>query len=136
MTVPCSSNALFGLFAVRTVRTKRAVWSVRCSNRSDRMRCSVLFAVRMVQAVRLVRCSGCSSNFEIFAVRTDRSEQPEQSNSEHLLFGRPWFLYRLPLCDKLGFLICAFGFFSLVCFGIRGLSGRAGTELVLDSISI
>ena len=43
---------------------------------------------------------------------------------------------KLPLCDKLGFLSCAFGFFSLVCFGIRGFSGRAGTELVFDSISI
>ena len=57
------------------VRSKWAVRLVRCSdcsvktNCSDTMRCSVLFAVRIVQVHRSVRCSGRSSNFEIFAVR-------------------------------------------------------------------
>ena len=66
MSVLFARNEVFELLGVRTVRSKRTVRSVRCS---DRMRCPVLFAVQTVQAVRSVRCSGCSSNFEIFAVR-------------------------------------------------------------------
>ena len=75
----------WGVRAVRTVRSERTVRPVRCSYCSDRMRCSVLFAVQTVQAVRSVRCSGYSSNFEIFFCSNSRT-----ANTYSSVFGGPW----------------------------------------------